>query len=124
MGCNLTPLLLRASKVFLLREVLYNLATLRKILCIDLDIVEACAFQLLHCFVLKEENHEDGDKTIVRYLLRCQWTLSIIHKWTLKYSVSGMALRRKVFFTLSESIITTMIPSYCLKSVQISCPAL
>ncbi|CAN6575739.1 unnamed protein product [Malus baccata var. baccata] len=108
-------------KFFYLRGVLYSLATSGKLLCIDLNTVEARAFQLPPRPVLEEEDHDDDDKTMVGCLLGVSMDLVCYvnrdasdnfyfwsyddrpgcesgDRWTLRYSVYGMALRMKVFF--------------------------
>ncbi|KAM1749498.1 hypothetical protein ACFX12_010363 [Malus domestica] len=108
-------------KFFYLRGVLYSLATSGKLLCIDLNTVEARAFQLPPRPVLEEEDHDDDDKTMVGCLLGVSMDLVCYvnrdasdnfyfwsyddrpgcesgDRWTLRYSVCGMALRMKVLF--------------------------
>ncbi|XP_068340020.1 uncharacterized protein [Pyrus communis] len=108
-------------KFFYLRGVLYSLATSGKILCIDLNTVEARALQLPPRPVLEEEDHDDDDKTMVGCLVGVSMDLVCYvnrdasdnfyfwsyddrpgcesgDRWTLRYSVCGMTLRMKVRF--------------------------
>ncbi|CAN6716778.1 unnamed protein product [Malus baccata var. baccata] len=108
------------SKFFYLRGCYTALATSGKLLCIDLNTVEARAFQLPPCPVHEEKDHDDDDKTMMGCLgvsmdLVCYvnrdasdnfffWSYDDRpgcesgDRWTLRYSVCGMTLRMKVIF--------------------------
>ncbi|RXH81260.1 hypothetical protein DVH24_005174 [Malus domestica] len=99
---------------------IFSLAISGKLLCIDLNTVEARAFQLPPCPVHEEKDHDDDDKTMMGCLgvsmdLVCYvnrdasdnfyfWSYDDRpgcesgDRWTLRYSVCGMTLRMKVFF--------------------------
>lgn len=70
MGCNSTLCLLRGSKLSSFAGILYtcagcSLTSSRKLLCIDLNTIKACSFDLPDHVLEEDDKIKDDDTTLM-----------------------------------------------------------